>query len=666
MTEILPPPNSRTTTPSTSEEEKIEQEETKEQSVNLLQVKRIISTLSLTTVKVGYCLLIMRSEFDIALAGEPYIALMLLLDLRSGKYISRIWNQTVETGSVFGGKKLMEACKNLFCQGRPCVGYPVTETVFPRKHSSTCSRVIGTDVGAEVTACQECSKESLNNITADGLIKEDMDGEKSDKCALDDVIAEDGDQYESLTSITETINMGDFLEDGIKADQNKSEIKCPWCEKHFDSNCRDAFLNHQKRIHFWGNFKCSECTYKANFAKDLTDHIQREEDHSKDARVRCPYCRIDHPYEDIKSHYESCVSRFVHSEDDSDILMGTQKLEDSGELATSHHKCDMCEKSFTRVSNLNKHKNNVHNSSKHHDDGEYSVSNACSICKKIFTKEGNRWGHMVLQHFYGRFRCPMCHAAAETVALLTDHIREKNYSQKLFPECPCCKNRFHLENLQPHYEGCVVKAQREKQKRWGCKGSIKCPTCGKTLATKKTYEDHMKIHMRKQGLSEAEAKTSLYYYCEQCGVKCATIKNLRHHVKSMHNEGPFPCPDCGLEFAKWSSMKIHQRKEHKPLLQCDICDYKTDQHPHMKTHKIKHFDPTFKCCYCGKMFKREKTLEAHEREHRGEKPFSCSVCGAGFAGRSYLRQHMRGVHGIAPRGGKTGWYKKEKQSKVNG
>ena len=270
MTELSPTPYSNNVTLSASEEVKCEQEEIQEP--NLLRVKRVISTLSLTSVKVGDFLIIMKSESDLFLSGEPYIALMLLLDLKSGKYISRVWNQTVATGSVSGGNKFMEACKNIFCSGRPCVGYPVTETLFPRKHSSICSRVLGTDVGADVTTCQACLKQSTHCSESDVSIKEDLDGDKYDNCALYGDIAEDGDHYDNVTSLTGSINMRDFMEEGtVEKKENlrwntETEMKCPWCDEIFRSNCREAFLNHQKRTHFLGKFKCPECTYEANFA----------------------------------------------------------------------------------------------------------------------------------------------------------------------------------------------------------------------------------------------------------------------------------------------------------------------------------------------------------------------------------------------------------------
>ena len=59
---------------------------------------------------------------------------------------------------------------------------------------------------------------------------------------------------------------------------------------------------------------------------------------------------------------------------------------------------------------------------------------------------------------------------------------------------------------------------------------------------------------------------------------------------------------------------------------------------------------------CEKMFKSKQTLEAHEREHRGERPFPCSMCSAGFTSYHGLDQHVKGTHKIVgPKGGKAGW-----------
>ena len=49
-------------------------------------VDSVLAALSLTSVNFGDYAVVMRSEFDLSVAGEPYIALMLLLNVKSGKF----------------------------------------------------------------------------------------------------------------------------------------------------------------------------------------------------------------------------------------------------------------------------------------------------------------------------------------------------------------------------------------------------------------------------------------------------------------------------------------------------------------------------------------------------------------------------------------------------
>ena len=101
------------------------------------EAKNAVANLNLTCVMVGTFLVIMKSDFDIIMSGEPYIALMLMLNLESGKYISRMWNQTIAAGSASQREELTEVCKNTFYHGRPCLGLPVGKDPFPRKMVST-------------------------------------------------------------------------------------------------------------------------------------------------------------------------------------------------------------------------------------------------------------------------------------------------------------------------------------------------------------------------------------------------------------------------------------------------------------------------------------------------------------------------------------------------
>ena len=61
--------------------------------IDLEEAKGVLASLSLTSVTFGRFLLVMRSECDVIIAGEPYVALMLWLDVDTGKFITRVWNQ---------------------------------------------------------------------------------------------------------------------------------------------------------------------------------------------------------------------------------------------------------------------------------------------------------------------------------------------------------------------------------------------------------------------------------------------------------------------------------------------------------------------------------------------------------------------------------------------
>ena len=135
------------------------------------EVEGVCGRLSLSSVSLGKYLVVMRSGFDVVIAGEPYLALMLLLELDSGKFLTRIWNQTITRGRAISLEQFVEACETFFARnGKPCLGLPededeqvlqdflVSQTPVPRKVSKSCQRVVSRDAGDEIPSCSECFK----------------------------------------------------------------------------------------------------------------------------------------------------------------------------------------------------------------------------------------------------------------------------------------------------------------------------------------------------------------------------------------------------------------------------------------------------------------------------------------------------------------------------
>ena len=57
----------------------------------------------------------------------------------------------------------------------------------------------------------------------------------------------------------------------------------------------------------------------------------------------------------------------------------------------------------------------------------------------------------------------------------------------------------------------------------------------------------------------------------------------------------------------------------------------------------------FKCDQCLKCFTLKANLQRHIKNHSGEKPFKCEICGKGFFHHYTLIQHKKTTHeGIKP------------------
>lgn len=303
--------------------------------LDLYEARECLKILSLQSVTLRDYLIIMRSDFDVEISGEPYVAYILVFQPRSGLYLARIWNQTVATGYATSTQQLQKACTLHFSQGRPCIGYPlrdqrrdgnrfvISQSPMPRVISKKCRRVIAERGTFGTTSCHECldleeKPDAVEAATAVVRAELNSNGEETSDFAQ---ISEPSMNDAPGVMKQESCSYDDFFHPGDRemSDCRGIPVKCPWCDETFEEDS-GMLVMHQKIQHLWGVFKCSalsregsrqKCIFRGNFVYELKEHMEKS-GHVGDwvgpTLFNCPRCRDMFSLSEIEAHCEECRS----------------------------------------------------------------------------------------------------------------------------------------------------------------------------------------------------------------------------------------------------------------------------------------------------------------------------------------------------------------------
>ena len=629
--------------------------ETAESEFKWNQVQDAIDTLPLTWAKTGDYIVVMNTKPDILMGGEPYLALQLWFDIRSGKIISRVWNQTVSSSKVASVAEFSEACLAHF-KGRPCLGYPMSDeqateqdfiishTPTPRKISLTCQKLIDPSTNNGITTCPQCLK--LKPSASEDEITDIK------------TFTEDGCASTAMMNLDTCINEMMFKGDGEEAYKHKIvkvEDKCSFSSADTASSVSKK-TNEINETEMEQRNSCTEPGYYSS-VKEATVRVDKERVQSNKP-LKCKLCGKSFKNETgLKSHHTtmqgSCETKDCETEHLSLICESCGKSFDDRrryELHKASHgtdplykACGLCKK-VVQCPQFKGHMFRCHN-----ELGTFYID--CHWChEKLSTNCYLR--HAMKQHFYGNFICEKCQFSGYCAKDLIDHIKE-DHKEDQFARCPSCKKKVLLTHLESHYRSCLLSKLKLSNK---CNEI--CDKCGKTFTDKRNFVYHKKSHLRKEG------NDSLYYFCDKCDQKFARMETLKEHVKVVHENIRYSCSLCQMTFNTKVTFRYHNIQIHSTdkRYECKVCGIRKPTVSHVRRHERIHSDSQFQCSFCPKKLYDQETLTAHERQHTGEKPFKCTICSAAFASQKGLLAHTRGVHKIAgPRGGQTGWknYKKK-------
>ena len=680
----------------------------------------VLKALSLNCGILGDYLVVMNGKADVTICGEPYLALQLWFNMVSGKFIRRIWSQTVAYGKVVNITQFREVCTNHFgC--RPCVGYilgdkeqhsqefVISQTPLPRRISRECKKVLDKDITEDIQSCQQCLKlvfssvkmpEKPNDVTSGNeSITDDTDVLMKQETLMEDSLEDNyeyktfdyevepqPDAYQAMQKEMEQRMEMDVNEDVFDAQDEKpssqKDFACEsdgcqyvtdrkWvlkrhCERlaHFSSviTQNEKVPSRPKKVKEIQNFVCEseDCNFLTHYLSSLRKHCVERSHHSSvlDEKPEKPKSWSRKRKNEGRYSCESCD----YMTDNITVLKNhvenqhTNPVKRTPNANVISKECEICGK-LIGCESFHKHM------LKHHGMKGRFLKH-CDFCNKALSTIGIKM-HYLQQHNYGRFACMKCKFVGSYPNELIDHMAEE-HSEDHFVRCPACGKDQGFKEIEGHYQPCI-REKMKKSRSWES-GRKMCETCGKLIRIN-YYDTHTKIHLRKKIANgeenvETQGKT-LYYYCDKCEMRFFRVALLNDHVRIAHDKAEFKCTLCPMSFKTRASRYGHINKVHSSdkRFECEICHKRFASEVEKRVHDSVHADAKFECKFCNKALKTQKALEVHERYHTGEKPFKCVHCGNAYVNNKALLQHKAGAHKITGVKGGLYWCKGKTKQK---
>eukprot|EP00397_Hematodinium_sp_SG-2012_P037398 GEMP01040528.1.p1 GENE.GEMP01040528.1~~GEMP01040528.1.p1 ORF type:complete len:394 (-),score=88.50 GEMP01040528.1:620-1801(-) len=265
------------------------------------------------------------------------------------------------------------------------------------------------------------------------------------------------------------------------------------------------------------------------------------------------------------------------------------------------------------------------------------------------------------------FTCSECEREFTRKQRYEDHLRTHTGERPFVCSVEDCKKTFkrqaHLDRHKSSHEDVILpfvctagcgKSFTTKQrlnKHLLSHDKLQCEFCDKTFRKAAKLEFHRRFHVG-DGV--------------ECPLSCGKVferesgfaLHLRWHARKSEAKKKHTCPDCHLEFPKFSDLVQHRREMHVKLHECGECGKTYARAYALQIHiQTKHQEKRFACAHanCGLSFSSKFNLSAHARiVHEGKKMFVCP-CGERFGHRHVLNRHRRthigpdGLEVIPPR-----------------
>lgn len=428
-------------------------------------------------------------------------------------------------------------------------------------------------------------------------------------------------------------NLNMILSEHIKSHEYVENHMCELCYKVFES--RENLMRHLK-IHDdkeRKRFKCEQCDKRFMTNVDLGKHSNAV--HERLRLHECDICgRNFSQRNNLKRHLEE-----VHRTDG----MKFECYVCSKVLATGHslkrhilihngpkYTCDICQREFTRVYELNVHK-------KLHEDESLVNQLKCEFCGKLFLKRSNLKAHIDNNHL--DYTCLECRAVGENIKFET----KKNL----------------LLHLKTQHKNVISNVY------------LTCLICFKTFLNETDLGRHMKMHTDDNQIQcqFCQRYFSRHYNLKQHLKTCTknisngilTCSDNEEHTQSSHDEedvSDMLVPEIKMEYEVNDNYELEEAEEGEeniePMQHFENVDIKPiiikmEKHDSLSVEDIINAgEVSITPIPLSRPSINSQTQPSSSNQPSGNKIIQCHICMKTFAKRDSLKKHMKVFHTYIP------------------
>ncbi|XP_021085407.1 zinc finger protein 64 isoform X7 [Mesocricetus auratus] len=273
------------------------------------------------------------------------------------------------------------------------------------------------------------------------------------------------------------------------------------------------------------------------------------------------------------------------------------------------HKCEFCDKCFSRKDNLTMHMR-CHTSVKPHK---------CHLCDYAAVDSSSLKKHLRIHSDERPYKCQLCPYASRNSSQLTVHLRSHTGDTPF--QCWLCSAKFKISSdLKRH----MIVHSGEKP--------FKCEFCDVRCTMKANLKSHVRIkhtfkclHCAFQGRDRADLLEHSRLHqadhpekCPECNYSCSSPAALRVHSRVHCKDRPFKCDFCSFDTKRPSSLAKHMDRVHREGAKTGS---RVPQGKDAHTESGPHHGPktatqrAFQCDKCGASFVRDDSLRCHRKQH---------------------------------------------------